>query len=87
MRIYRDTVQAVELLNVQVLEDAPASPTVIVADCPTQQHLPSLLAAPAWVPFTHTEPSSSLPQHANCIVHLAPAEVSLCGATPARALF
>lgn len=67
--------QALVRHGMQVLEDAPASPSVIVADCPTAHHLPSLLASTAWVPFAR-QAGSSPAQHANCIVHLAPAEVS-----------
>ncbi|KAL3162089.1 hypothetical protein ABBQ38_009154 [Trebouxia sp. C0009 RCD-2024] len=75
----------------EVLEAAPAAPVVIIADCPTRSHLPSLLSSPAWAAFaapstpqSTTTPSSApdptlgsnpVQEHVNCIVHLAPPEV------------
>ena len=63
---------------VQVLQAAPAAPVVIIADCPTANHLPSLMSSAAWATFRqpHTTASGSSKQvQANCIVHLAPPQV------------
>ena len=70
-----------------MLEAAPTAPVVIIADCPTISHLPSLLSAPAWTPLAAPTPSTSTPssattagssagrEHVNCIVHLTPPQV------------
>lgn len=67
------------LYYLQVTEAGRPGPVVIIADCPTPQHLPSLCSAPAWSRWqrsTQTAGSTGQPARVACIVHLAPPEVS-----------
>ncbi len=70
------------MVGLQVLEAAPATPVVIIADCPSPAHLPALLSSSAWEPFLYhssfseaADSKSSTHQKVNCIVHLAPQQV------------
>ena len=64
----------------QVTEPGLPGPVVIIADCPSPQHLPSLCSAPAWTRWqSSAQNAGSAGQLARvaCIVHLAPPEVSI----------
>ena len=56
----------------QVMEEGVPGARVIVADCPSQHYLPSLLRSTQF-----QQAGSAAAGGVTCVVHLTPAEVSL----------